>query len=138
MNRSPRILTYAAGMLPYTFRDAYIYEQLVSYRHCYQRHNQGLYADYLHILAPRLGQIDEQLPGSDDNYSLISSYEMNFDGSQQEFLVYYNPKPEDNNLRENINEHCQPGLQNSSLAGVLRGLIPTGELLPDPTPTYNP
>ena len=107
MNRRPRVITYAAGMLPYTFRDSYIYEKLVSYRHCFQRYDQGLYADYLHILAPRHGQIDEQLPGSDDNYSLVSSYEMFFDGSNQEFLVYYNPKPEDNNLSQRIYEPCQ-------------------------------
>jgi len=108
-NRPPRIITYAAGMLPYTFRDAYIYEKLVSYRHCYQRRNQGLYADYLHILAPRLGQVDEQLPGPEDNYSLISSYTMFFDGSNQTFLVYYNPNPQDSNLRARIYEHCQQG-----------------------------
>jgi len=111
MDRSPRVLTYAAGVLPYTFRDAYIYEQLVSYRHCFQRHDQGLYADYLHILAPRHGQIGEQLPGTDENYSLISSYEMSFDGSNQEFLVYYNPQPEDNNLSQRIYEPCQQAEQ---------------------------
>ena len=111
LNHRPRVITYAAGMLPYTFRDSYIYEKLVSYRHCYQRHNQGLFADYIHILAPRHGQIDEQLPGSEDNYSLISSYEMKFDGSNQKFLVYYNPKPEDNNLSVRIYEPCQQGEQ---------------------------
>lgn len=137
MNHRPRILTYAAGILPYTFRDSYIYEQLVSYRHCYQRHDQGLYADYLHILAPRHGKVDEQLPGYDGNYSLISSYEMSFDGSNQEFLVYYNPKPENNNLSEGINGLCQQGTQNSSLAVILRRLITTGDNSPNPTPTYD-
>lgn len=106
-NRRPRIITYAAGMLPYTFRDSYIYEKLVSYRHCHQRYKQGLFADYIHILAPRLGEIDEQLPKSEDNYSLISSYEMFFDGSKQKSLVYYNPKPEDHNLTVRIYEPCQ-------------------------------
>jgi hypothetical protein len=110
-NRRPRIITYAAGMLPYTFKDSYIYEKLVSYRHCHQRYKQGLFADYIHILAPRLGQIDEQLPKSEDNYSLISSYEMFFDGSKQRFLVYYNPKPEDHNLTVGIYEPCQQGEQ---------------------------
>jgi hypothetical protein len=110
-NRRPRIITYAAGMLPYAFRDAYIYEKLVSYRHCHQRHNQGLFADYIHILAPRQGQIAEQLPKPEDNYSLISSYEMFFDGSKQNFLVYYNPEPEDHNLAVRIYEPCQQGEQ---------------------------
>ena len=107
--RRPRIITYAAGMLPYTFRDSYIYEKLVSYRHCHQRNNQGLYADYMHILAPRLGEVDKQLPMSIDSYSLVSSYEMFFDGSNQKFLVYYNPKPEDHNLSIRIYDPCQQG-----------------------------
>jgi hypothetical protein len=108
-NRRPRIITYAAGMLPYTFRDSYIYEQLVSYRHCFQRHNQALFADYIHIMAPRHGSVDQQLPMPEDNYSLISSYEMFFDGSQQQFLVYFNPEPENHNLSARIYEPCQQG-----------------------------
>jgi hypothetical protein len=105
--RRPRILTYAAGMLPYTYRDSYIYEKLVSYRHCHERYRQGLYADYIHILAPRQGQIEEQLPRSANSYYRISSYEMFFDGSVQEFLVYYNPKPEAHNLSARIYEPCE-------------------------------
>ena len=104
--RPPRVITYAAGMLPYTYSEAYIYEKLVSYRHCYQRHEQGLYADYLHILAPRQGQVDQQLPRSEDSYDLVSSYEIFFDGSMQNFLVYYNPTPEDHNLSAGIFEPC--------------------------------
>lgn len=107
--RRPRILTYAAGMLPYTYRESYIYEKLVSYRHCHERYRQGLYADYIHILAPRQGQIAEQLPMSEDNYELVSSYEMFFDGSMQEFLVYYNPTPEEHNLSVRINDPCRQG-----------------------------
>jgi hypothetical protein len=90
-NGRPRIMTYAAGMLPFVFRDSYIYEKLVSYRHCHQRYQQALYADYIHILAPRQGEVQEQLPLPVENYSLISSYESLFDGSWQSFLVYYNP-----------------------------------------------
>lgn len=105
--RRPRIITYAAGMLPYTYRESYIYEKLVSYRHCHQRYRQGLYADYIHILAPRQGQVDEQLPRPEDSYSLVSSYEIFFDGSMQESLVYYNPKPEKHNLSVGIYESCK-------------------------------
>jgi hypothetical protein len=109
--RRPRIITYAAGMLPYTYRDSYIYEKLVSYRHCHERYRQGLYADYIHILAPRLGQVDKQLPRSEDSYYLVSSYEMFFDGSMQNFLVYYNPKPEEPNLSVRIYEPCKQDAQ---------------------------
>jgi hypothetical protein len=93
-------------MLPYTFRESYIYEKLVSYRHCQERYQQGLYADYIHILAPRQGQVSKQLPKPEDSYFLVSSYEMFFDGSMQNFLVYYNPKPEDHNLSAGIFEPC--------------------------------
>ena len=108
-NRRPRIITFAAGMLPYTFRDSYIYEQLLSYRHCHERYKQGLYADYIHILAPRQGSVDQQLPRSEGSYYLVSDYEMFFDGSMQKFLVYYNPKPETHNLTVGINGFCQQG-----------------------------
>ena len=105
--RRPRILTYAAGMLPYTYKESYIYEKLVSYRHCYERYQQALYADYIHILAPRQGQVDQQLPRPENSYKLVSSYEMFFDGSRQKFLVYYNPSPEVHNLSARINEPCK-------------------------------
>jgi len=105
-NRLPRILTFAGGMLPYTFRDSYIYEQLVSYRHCFTRHEQALYADYVHILAPRHGTVDEQLPKPEGHYQLVSAYEMVFDGSSQKFLVYYDPDPADHNLTAGINDPC--------------------------------
>ena len=108
-NRRPRIITYAAGILPYTYRESYIYEKLVSYRHCHERYRQGLYADYIHIVAPRHGQVDQQLPRSEDSYNLVSDYEMFFDGSMQEFLVYYNPTPEEHNLSVAIYEPCKLG-----------------------------
>jgi arabinofuranosyltransferase len=109
--RRPRIITFAAGMLPYTYKESYIYEKLVSYRHCHERYRQGLYADYIHIVAPRQGQVNQQLPRPEDSYDLVSSYEMFFDGSMQKFLVYYNPKPEENNLTVGINDFCQQGEQ---------------------------
>jgi hypothetical protein len=70
-----------------------------------------MYADYIHILAPRQGQVDQQLPRSEDSYDLVSSYEMFFDGSLQEFLVYYNPEPETHNLSTRINEFCKQGVR---------------------------
>ena len=112
--RRPRIITFAAGMLPYTYRESYIYEKLVSYRHCHERYRQGLYADYIHIIAPRQGQINEQLPRPEDSYDLVSSYEMFFDGSMQKFLVYYNPQPEAHNLTARIYEPCELGINSEN------------------------
>jgi hypothetical protein len=39
-------------------------------------------------------------------YSLVSAYEIFFDGSMQTFLVYYNPNPEPHNLSTGINAPC--------------------------------
>jgi hypothetical protein len=105
--RHPRIITYAAGMLPYTYKDSYIYEKLVSYRHCHQRYQQGLYADYIHILAPRQGRVEQQLPRPVESFELVSSYEMFFDGSMETFLVYFNPTPEEHNLSAGISDFCE-------------------------------
>jgi hypothetical protein len=66
-----------------------------------------LYADYIHIIAPRQGSVDQQLPNPVDRYDLVSSYETMFDGSMQKFLVYYNPKPEAPNLTAGINDFCK-------------------------------
>jgi arabinofuranosyltransferase len=107
-NRQPRILTYAGGMLPYTYRDAYIYEKLVSYRHCYQRYKQGLYADYIHLLAPRQGTVTQQLPAPEADFFVVSTYSMAFDGSRQSFVVYYNPHPHEQNLSSEISGACNP------------------------------
>lgn len=105
--RPPRIITFAAGMLPYTYREAYIYEKLVSYRHCHQRYQQALHADYIHLVAPRQGEVDQQLPRPEGSYDLVSSYEMFFDGSMQKFLVYYNPTPEAHNLSAGLDDFCR-------------------------------
>jgi arabinofuranosyltransferase len=107
--RRPRIITFAAGMLPYTYRESYIYEKLVSYRHCHQRYQQALHADYIHLIVPRQGEVMQQLPRPEDSYYLVSSYEMLFDGSMQKFLVYYNPMPEAHNLTAGLNDFCNPG-----------------------------
>ena len=120
-SRPPRVITYAAGMLPYTFRNSYIYEKLVSYRHCHQRYNQALFADYIHILVPRHGQVDEQLPRPEDSYSLVSSYTIPFDGSTQAFLVYYNPEPQEHNLSPSIHEPCQQQSSAKIEAGQVNG-----------------
>jgi hypothetical protein len=107
--RPPRVLTYAAGILPYAYRDTYVYEKLVSFRHCHTRHNQALHADYIHLLAPRHGAVAQQLPGPVGSFVLVSAYAMVFDGSPQQFLVYFNPQPAAHNLSANVGGHCPGG-----------------------------
>jgi len=107
-HRHPRVYTYAGGMLPYAYQDAYIYSGLVSYRHNYYHRYFGYWdlvpcADYVHILAPKHGPIRKQLRAPVEDYSLVSAIELDFDGATEKFLVYYNANPEPHTLRPTIN-----------------------------------
>jgi len=97
-NRPPQIHAYAAGILPYRYRDAYIVDWgLVSYRK-----NVGVYSiqpgllyssDYIMTLSPRHHGVDYQLQQSPDSLQLVTETTMNFDGSEQTFAIYHNPAP---------------------------------------------
>ena len=118
--RPPRLFVYAGGLLPYRYREAYIYEALVSYRHlppneprvtapniwfdmaCDLRAS----ADYIQLLTPRHGRIPYQLPVPASSLQLVSAQEMVFDGSNQAFLVFYNPNPRPHVLGAHLNEGC--------------------------------
>lgn len=118
--RLPRIYTYAGGVVPYTFRDSYVYETLVSYRHCYNEQelikapnvwmktNIDLRrsADYIHVITPRHGPIAPQLPLPEEDLALISSFEIEFDGYPERFLVFYNPEPAPHRLTSRIDGLC--------------------------------
>ena len=101
---APEEIIYAAGMLPYSLRDAYIYERLISYRHnsSISIHELKRSADYVHIIAPVHGTVEEQLPKSRDSYSLISSHQLYLDGLNQECLVFYDSNPEHYPLESRI------------------------------------
>ncbi|HLC16932.1 MAG TPA: hypothetical protein VJL89_11980 [Thermodesulfovibrionia bacterium] len=107
-NRNPRIYTYAAGILPYSLRDSYIYEKLISYRHTnpkrwrVTRNRVKLSSDYICMIVPKNGTIDSQLPKTPKDYTLISSYEVDFNNSKQSFMVYYNPNPVEHTLQVKI------------------------------------
>ncbi len=104
--RPPRIHTFAAGILPYTYKDAYIYETLISYRHnC--KYEVKLSSDYILILTPRHGIIERQLPNPVDSYELISSGKLVFDGEENYLIVAYNPNPGTNKIPPGINENCR-------------------------------
>jgi arabinofuranosyltransferase len=122
-DRLPRIYTYAGGVVPFTVRDSYVYETLVSYRHCPEP--DGLVrapnvwmrtavdlrasADYIHLLTPRHGDVEGQLPHGMDRFELISSYEVRFDGNRERFQVYFNPSPKEHRLVSRISEQCAAG-----------------------------
>lgn len=105
--RLPRMNTRTAGMLPYEFKDSYVYSSLVSYRHNNFGYNASKYkpsSDYIHIITPRHGTVKQQLPMPPEKYLLISSYQMNFDGHNENFFVYFNFNPEPHTLSKKINE----------------------------------
>jgi hypothetical protein len=119
-HRAPRIYTFAGGVVPYRFRDAYIYETLASWRHCYDESSLiqapnvwmktnvdlRLSADYIHVVTPRHGSIGPQLPLPEHRFSLVSSYEIEFDGYPERFLVFFNPEPEQHRLTNTIDGMC--------------------------------
>lgn len=117
-DRAPRVLTFAGGALPYAARHAYVYEQLASYRHnwavslgsmtVYGKRVAGpdgalppprvfdaaRAADYLHVMTPRHGALDRQIPGALGDYEIVSRADLAFDGRVETILILYNPHPE--------------------------------------------
>ena len=98
---APRIHTYAAGVLPWRLRDAYIYSSLVAFRHgdaAIAPEDLKRSAHYVHILAPRHGSVEEQLPLPIETYELVSRRQLSFDGQEEEFLIFFNPAPDPHRL----------------------------------------
>jgi arabinofuranosyltransferase len=120
-DRLPRVFTYAGGVVPYSFRESYVYETLVSYRHCdgtetfvdapnvWMRTAIDLRraADYIHLITPRHGHLAPQLPLPEAEYELVSAYEMTFDGARERFLVFHNRSPEPHRLAPRLDGGCR-------------------------------
>ena len=102
--RLPRIHTFAAGILPYTYNDAYIYETLISYRHIC-KYEVKLSSDYILILTPRHRVIERQLPNPVSSYKIISAEKIVFDDEENYLLVAYNPNPGPNRIPPGISEN---------------------------------
>jgi hypothetical protein len=114
--REPRVWTFAAGALPYAYRDAYIYEALVSYRHrCPADDADGTradgriwraHADYIHAFT-RHGSLPRLLaPVRSRQVTLISEQPIHFNGRDEKLLVYYNPAPRPHVLPQKIDDSC--------------------------------
>jgi hypothetical protein len=113
--RAPRIWTFAAGALPYEYREAYIYEALVSFRHrCPAGAGDSrpdgrvwrAHADYIHAFT-RHGSLPRLLaPVRTRQVKLISEQPIHFNGRDERLLVYYNPAPLPNTLPPRIDDSC--------------------------------
>jgi hypothetical protein len=113
--RQPRISTFAVGLLPYIYKEAYIYGLLVSYRHCnpamgLSSNECGRWgygevkksADYTVLLHPVYGQLRDQLPHPLSSYEVITERQVMFDGGLPTLAVLYNPNPEPHRLSNDI------------------------------------
>jgi hypothetical protein len=114
-DRAPRIWTFAAGALPYAYREAYIYEALVSFRHrcpAAEGHDRPdgrvwrAHADYIHAFT-RHGSLPRLLaPVRTRQVKLISEQPIHFNGRDERLLVYYNPAPLPSTLPPRIDDSC--------------------------------
>ena len=114
-DRQPRIWTFAAGALPYAYREAYIFEALVSFRHRCPEEEDGsqpdgrvwrAHADYIHAFT-RHGRLPRLLaPVRAKDVTLISEQPIHFNGRDEKLLVYYNPAPFPNVLPARIDAPC--------------------------------
>jgi arabinofuranosyltransferase len=105
IKRPPRVLTFTGGVLPYELPDAYVYEQLVSYRHhCYYYPSRT--TDYAHI-PPELvkGPVWSD-PDLRRRMHLVSERSMEFDRIRLRFNVYFIERPEPNRLPNTIDGRC--------------------------------
>jgi arabinofuranosyltransferase len=115
--RQPRVWTFAAGALPYAYREAYIFEALVSFRHGCPAEEDGrrsdgrvwrAHADYIHAFT-RHGRLARLLaPVRARDVTLISEQPIHFNGRDEKLLVYYNPAPFPNVLPPRIDAPCLP------------------------------
>ena len=104
--RPPRIYTTAGGMLPYNYKEAYFLESGVSYRrHC--RFDTSRFADYVHFISPRHGSVEARLFRPVDHYELVVSLAVVYDGNLENFMVFYDPDPDENRLPSRVNEACK-------------------------------
>ncbi len=114
-SRAPRIWTFAAGALPYVYREAYIFEELVSYRHlcpveeASQRSDGRVWrahADYIHAFTRHGGPARLLSPVQLRDVQLISEQPIHFNGRDEKLLVFYNPAPQPNVLSSRIDLPC--------------------------------
>ncbi|MBA4387882.1 MAG: hypothetical protein C0404_07865 [Verrucomicrobia bacterium] len=99
--RQPRIATFAAGLLPYKYKSAYIYEELVSFRHNVHE-DLASSSDYVHVIWPRHGTLQAQLPKPVNHYRLVSSMSLVFDGAVEHMEVYYDASPLRHRLKPRV------------------------------------
>lgn len=107
--RQPRVATFAAGLLPWQLPNAYVFEDLVSWRRDCRpdRHQIARLADYVHLMTPWFGTLDEQLPGPAARWETIWQRTALFDGERQTWMVLRNRQPDPASLPAYVDGPCQ-------------------------------
>jgi hypothetical protein len=114
--RPPRVVTFAAGRVPWRLPDAYIFEDLVSWRRaCFpDRRQHALLADYVHLMTPWFGPVADQLPGPSERWQTVWQRSALFDGEMQTWMVVRNRQPDPARLPPYVDEPCRlPSPQDS-------------------------
>lgn len=80
LNRPPRIYTFVGGLLPYKIPEAYIVEQLVSYRHNCRPKDPAKMLDYVHLFKSinDFDRVVQELEA--DHFELLWKQDSNFPG----------------------------------------------------------
>ena len=96
--RRPRFVTFAEGYIPNCDRTLYVLGHLVSYRHGVNEQFPPVRvfqesADYIHVLIPRHGTLEEQLPLPVEQFDSVSSRTIEYDGQDETFAIYFNAQP---------------------------------------------
>ena len=108
--RVPRVHTFGAGVLPFHYGEAYVLDSLAGYRHdCdYDWPDWRRAADYMHVMWPMHGSLEDQLGPLLDRSELVSRQVIAFDGRTQHLDVYYNPRPEPKRQSDRVDRPCGP------------------------------
>ena len=107
--RPPRIVIYAGGILPHALPDAYIYENLVSYRHGRWRLLMDEFpetSDYVVTVEPLFTSEEQFRRNGGEDYESIFSRDAVLEGMPNRYRVYFNPTPRANELCPRID--CVP------------------------------
>jgi arabinofuranosyltransferase len=115
-SRPPRVVTFAAGRLPWRLPDAYIFEDLVSWRRACppDRRQHALLADYVHLMTPWFGPVADQLPGPTERWETLWQRSALFDGEVQTWMIVRNRRPDPATLPAYVDGPCRlPSPQDS-------------------------
>lgn len=137
-SRSPRVFTYAGGVMPYALPEAYIFEELVSARrlHCMNAQGIAAAADYIHAVSTPQTRTSHYYSAiaSHPGLQLISDRPIEVGGELRRVQVYYNPSPERLQLPARFNDPCpeaRSGAQRSYFyqwLSLMRGSVPLDKM----------